>query len=266
MRLKLRKDCSVEFLTKNFTQWSRQVPWEPSKGRLRRRSRSQNPSLKQAENPGTGWWDVIVQPDLSEFGSRNRTISRLQKEGPHIHSDNPSSVAILQVPTFSVRLHLYIYPTILHDPLCPKLFWGETSQHKPSPKIHPPTKNGMNNQQSNNLHQLSMGKKRRKKKHPSNLNHPLVCVCVCFTGETFALGSWYQGSERGGTLRCSQRSPFLTLFLRVGGGCPRARLKDAWGLGRLGGSCWLLVDGWVPKRVSFFGNASFLGGKQLQSS
>lgn len=121
---------------------------------------------------------MIVQPDLSEFGSRNRTISRLQKEGPHIHSDNPSSVAILQVPTFSVRLHLYIYPTILHDPLCPKLFWGETSQHKPSPKIHPPTKNGMNNQQSNNLHQLSMGKKRRKKKHPSNLNHPLVCVCV----------------------------------------------------------------------------------------
>ena len=221
---------------------------------------------------------MIVQPDLSEFGSRNHTISRLQKEGPHIHSDNPSSVAILQVNTFSVRLHLYIYSTILHGPLCLKLFWGETSQHKPSPKIHPPRKNGMNNQQSTNYIKLWENKPSKKKHHPSNLNHQFG-VCVCFTGGKFRLaplGSWCFF-----TLRIWKRwnspmfpkvaFPYVVSTSRLG--MPKGGgLKDgAWG--RVGCvvhvGCWLMVDGWwlgSKKGQFFLETRHFLGGNSCKAA
>ena len=81
--------------------------------------------LKMALFQGLGWWDMIVHPDLSEFGWRK----------PHMHLDNPSPVASLQVPSFSVRipyifLHLSTLPSFMVLCECLKLFWGETSQQK----------------------------------------------------------------------------------------------------------------------------------------
>lgn len=82
---------------------------------------------------------------------REMTQTFKTSEGPHIHEMTiPPRLQFSKSLPFSIRLHLYIYSTILHGPLCLKLFGDETSQHKPSPKIPPPTKTGMmmNNQQS----------------------------------------------------------------------------------------------------------------------
>lgn len=250
-----------------FTQWSRQVPREPSKGRLRRRFRSQNPSLKQAENPGTGWWDVIVQPDLSEFGARNHTISRLQKEGPHIHSDNPSSVAILQVNTFSVRLHLYIYSTILHGPLCLKLLGLKLLNINLHPKSLPQLKMGWTTSNPPTIYDLwEINPKKKKNIHPTWITH--WCVRV-LPGETFLrMGKlipriWKRLSS---PMFPKVAFPYVVSTSRLG--CPRGGLKDAWGLGRLGVWFMLVVGWWLmvgfQKGSVFFGNTSFLGG--LQSS
>ena len=48
--------------------------------------------------------------------------------------------------------------------------------------------------------------------------------------------------------------PYVVSTSRLG--CPRGGVEGCLGLGAVGCvvhvGCWLMVDGWVPKRVSFF--------------
>ena len=111
-----------------------------------------------------------------------------------------------------------------------------------------------------------MGNKSEKKTKKTSIQpESPIGVCVFYPGKRFcAWGSWYQGSERGWALRCSQRSPFLTLFLRVGWDAQGGgwRMPGAWG-GWVCGSCWLLVDGWwlgSKKGQFFLETRHFLGG------
>lgn len=160
-------------------------------------------------------------------------------------------------------LHLLYHPSWSS---LSQTFGVETSQHKPSPQIPPPTKNGMNNQQSTNyLWEINPNKK-NKNIHPTWITH--WCVRV-LPGETFLrMGKlipriWKRLSS---PMFPKVAFPYVVSTSRLG--CPRGGLKDAWGLGRLGVWFMLVVGWWLmvgfQKGSVFFGNTSFLGG--LQSS
>ena len=107
-------------------------------------------------------------------------------------------------------------------------------------------------------------KSEKKKKHPSNLNHPLVCAC--FTrGNVFAHGEVDTKDLKEVELsdvpkgRLSLRCFYESVGMPKGGveGMP-----GAWG-GWVCGSCWLLVDGWwlgSKKGQFFLETRHFLGG------
>ena len=154
-------------------------------------------------------------------------------------------------------LHLLYHPSWSS---VSQTFGVETSQHKPSPQIPPPTKNGMNNQQSTNY--LWEINPKKKNIHPTWITH--WCVRV-LPGETFLrMGKlipriWKRLSS---PMFPKVAFPYVVSTSRLG--CPKGGLKDAWGLGRLGVWFMLVVGWWLmvgfQKGSVFLETRHFLGG------
>jgi len=112
----------------------------------------------------------------------------------------------------------------------------------------------MNNQQSTN-YLWEINPKKKKQKHPSNLNHPLVCAC--FTrGNVFAHGEVDTKDLKEVELSDVPKGRLSLRCFYESVGMPKGGVEGCLGLGAVGCvvhvGCWLMVDGWVPKRVSFF--------------